>query len=166
MYQLSEYQTTVNALLADEENAPAEAALDVAMNVDSDEEDEEQAMLASMSQNLPKTNQTDDTPMMKEIVVYMNGGLVPGKNLDVLGFWRNHEKQFPLLAKVDTILLSIMLLYNSCKRYIYRLLSIMLLYNSCKRYIYRFITENMNSGQFPARLYIIEYYHTLLAITV
>ena len=106
--------------------------------------------------------------MMKETVVYMNGGLVPGKNLDVLGFWKNHEKQFPLLAKVDTntILLSIILLYNSWKRYIYRLLSIMLLYNSCKRYIYRFITENMNSGQFPARLYIIEYYRTLLAITV
>ena len=41
--------------------------------------------------------------MMKEIVVYMNGGLVPGKNLDVLGFWKNHEKQFPLLAKVDTM---------------------------------------------------------------
>ena len=159
LYQISEYQSTVNALLADEENAPAEAALDVAMNVDSDEEDEEQAMLASMSQNLPKTNQTDDTPMMKEIVVYMNGGLVPGKNLDVLGFWKNHEKQFPLLSKVDTF-------FNINDRYIYRLLSIMLLYNSCKRYIYRFITENMNSGQFPARLYIIENYRTLLAITV
>ena len=30
----------------------------------------------------------------------MSGGLVPGKNLDVLGFWKIHEKQFPLLAKV------------------------------------------------------------------
>ena len=31
LYQLGEYQTTVNSLLADEENAPAEADLDVAM---------------------------------------------------------------------------------------------------------------------------------------
>lgn len=100
LYQLGEYQTTVNSLLADEENAPAEAGLDVAMHVESDEEDEEQAMLASMSQNLPKTAQNEDTPMMKEILAYMSGGLVPGKNLDVLGFWKIHEKQFPLLAKV------------------------------------------------------------------
>ena len=31
LYQLGEYQTTVNSLLADEENAPTEADLDVAM---------------------------------------------------------------------------------------------------------------------------------------
>ena len=83
LYQLAEWQTTVNSLVADEENVSAEAGLDVAMNIDSDD-DEEQAMLASMSQNMPKSNPNDDTPMMKEIVTYVNGGLVPGKNLDVI----------------------------------------------------------------------------------
>ena len=39
-------------------------------------------------------------PMMQEIVAYISGGLLPGKNLDVLSYWKNHAKQFPLLAKV------------------------------------------------------------------
>ena len=103
LYQLSEFNNTVNALVEEEEQVPAEAGLDVGMHLDSDEEDEEQAMLASMSQNMPKPNPNEDTPMMKEIVTYMNGGLVPGKNLDVLAYWKNHEKQFPMLAKVKII---------------------------------------------------------------
>ena len=68
--------------------------------VDSDDEDEEQAMLASMSQAMPRANQNDDSPMMQEIVSFISGGLLPGKNLDVLAYWKQHAKQFPLLAKV------------------------------------------------------------------
>ena len=69
-------------------------------------------MLAFMSQNMPKANLNDDTPMMKEIITYVNGGLVLGKNLDVLAFWRQHEKQFPLLAKVNYIAIN-----NNCSQF-------------------------------------------------
>ena len=100
LYQLSIYNQTVQKMLEDEETATAETGLDVAMQVLDEEEDEEQAMLASMSQNMPKPNNNDDTPMMKEVIAFINGGLVPGKNLDVLAYWKNHEKQFPLLARV------------------------------------------------------------------
>ena len=68
--------------------------------IDSDEEDEDQAMLASMSQAMPKPNKSDDSPMMKEVIAFINGGLIPGKNLDVMAYWKAHEKEFPLLAKV------------------------------------------------------------------
>ena len=37
---------------------------------------------------------------MQEIVSFISGGLLPGKNLDVLAYWKQHAKQFPLLAKV------------------------------------------------------------------
>ena len=67
------------------------------MNVDSDEE---QAMLANMSQAMPKANPNDDSPMMQEVVSYISGGLIPSKNLHVLAYWKQHAKQFPLLAKV------------------------------------------------------------------
>ena len=104
LYQQSIFNETCKSLCQDEESAPIEAGLDVGMNLDSDEEDEEQAMLASMSQGMPKPNQNDDSPMMQEIVSYMSGGLMLGKNLDVLTYWKQHAKQFPLLAKVIQIL--------------------------------------------------------------
>ena len=88
-------------MMIEDENldaAPEEAGLDQAMQVDSD--DEEQAMLASMSQAMPKTTPNEDSPMMQEIVSFVSGGLIAGKNLDVLAYWKAHEKQFPLLAKV------------------------------------------------------------------
>ena len=101
LYQQSIFNDTCKSLCQDEESAPEEAALDVAMHLDSDEEDEEQAMLATMSQAMPKQNLNEDSPMMQEIVTYISGGLVPGKNLDVLAYWKQHSKQFPLLAKVN-----------------------------------------------------------------
>ena len=101
LYQQSIFNDTCKSLCQDEESAPEEAALDVAMHLDSDEEDEEQAMLATMSQAMPKQNLNEDSPMMQEIVSYISGGLVPGKNLDVLAYWKQHSKQFPLLAKVN-----------------------------------------------------------------
>ena len=101
LYQLGIFNQTLQKMVEEEEHAPTEAGLDVAMNVLSDDEDEEQAMLASMSQAMPKANPTDDSPMNKEMIAYINGGLIPGKNLDVMAYWRNHEKQFPLLSKVN-----------------------------------------------------------------
>ena len=100
LYQLSIWNDTCQSLLQDEESASEEVGLDLAMNVASDEEDEEQQMLASMSQAMPKQNQNDDSPMMQEILAYVGGGLIAGKNLDVLAYWKAHAKQFPLLAKV------------------------------------------------------------------
>ena len=99
LYQQSIFNQTCQIMIEDEEGAPEEVGLDVAMHADSDE-DEEQQMLASMSQAMPKSNPNDDSPMMQEIVAYISGGLLPGKNLDVLSYWKNHAKQFPLLAKV------------------------------------------------------------------
>ena len=100
LYQQNIYNATCQSLCEDEEKlVPEEVGLDVAM-VDSDDEDEEQAMLASMSQAMPRANQNDDSPMMQEIVSFISGGLLPGKNLDVLAYWKQHAKQFPLLAKV------------------------------------------------------------------
>ena len=99
LYQLSIFNQTCKLMIEDEEEgSPEEVGLNVAINVDSD--DEEQQMLASMSQAMPKANPNDDSPMMQEIVSYISGGLLPGKNLDVLAYWKNHAKQFPLLAKV------------------------------------------------------------------
>ena len=100
LYQQSIWNQTCQMMIEEEEGAPdQDAGLDQAMQVDSDE-DEEQAMLASMSQAMPKGNPTDDSPMMQEIVSFVSGGLVSGKNLDVLLYWKQHEKQYPLLAKV------------------------------------------------------------------
>ena len=104
LYQQSIFNQTCQIMIEDEEGAPEEVGLDVAMHADSDE-DEEQQMLASMSQAMPKSNPNDDSPMMQEIVAYISGGLLPGKNLDVLSYWKNHAKQFPLLAKVQIYLL-------------------------------------------------------------
>ena len=115
LYQQSIWNATCQSLISDEESAPAEAGLDVAMNVDSDEEDEEQAMLASMSQAMPKANPNAESPMMQEITAFMSGGLVPGKNLDVLAYWKLHEKQFPLLAKVNKLYIYCV---GNLKRYI------------------------------------------------
>ena len=100
LYQQSIFNETCKSLCQDEESAPIEAGLDISMNLDSDEEDEEQAMLASMSQAMPNPNQNDDSPMMQKIVSYMSRELILGKNLDVLAYWKQHAKQFPLLAKV------------------------------------------------------------------
>ena len=104
LYQQNIYNATCQSLCEDEEKlVPEEVGLDVAM-VDSDDEDEEQAMLASMSQAMPRANQNDDSPMMQEIVSFISGGLLPGKNLDVLAYWKQHAKQFPLLAKVVNLI--------------------------------------------------------------
>ena len=100
LYQLNIYNTTVQKMIEEEEKPSADVGLDVAIRFDSDEEDEEQAMLASMSQAMPKPNKSDDSPMMKEVIAFINGGLIPGKNLDVMAYWKAHEKEFPLLAKV------------------------------------------------------------------
>ena len=101
LYQQNIFNQTCQLMIEDEEGPPEELGLDVAMTADSDE-DEEQAMLASMSQALPKANVNDDSPMMQEIVAFVSGGLLPGKNLDVLAYWKNHAKQYPLLKKVHT----------------------------------------------------------------
>ena len=102
LYKLSMYQHTLNNMILDEETPGEEAGLDVAIAIDSDDDDdEEQAMLASMSQAMPRKANNEDSPMMKEMVSFMDEGLIPGKNLDVLAFWRNHEKKYPLLAKVN-----------------------------------------------------------------
>ena len=102
LYQQSIWNATCQSLIEDEESAPAEAGLDVAMHLASDDEDdEEQAMLASMSQAMPRANPNEESPMMQEITAYVSGGLLPGKNLDVLAYWKNHEKVYPLLAKVN-----------------------------------------------------------------
>ena len=100
LYQQSIWNQTCQMMIEDEnlDAAPEEAGLDQAMQVDSD--DEEQAMLASMSQAMPKTTPNEDSPMMQEIVSFVSGGLIAGKNLDVLACWKAHEKHFPLLAKV------------------------------------------------------------------
>ena len=100
LYQLNIYNTTVQKMIEEEEKPSADVGLDFAIRFDSDEEDEEQAMLASMSQAMPKPNKSDDSPMMKEVIAFINGGLIPGKNLDVMAYWKAHEKEFPLLAKV------------------------------------------------------------------
>ena len=47
-----------------------------------------------------KQNNSDDSPMMKEVISLINGGLVPDKNFDVLANWKNDEKRFSLLTKV------------------------------------------------------------------
>lgn len=101
LYQQGIFNQTLQKMVEDEENTtPQDVGLDVAMHVQSDDEDEEQAMLASMSQAMPKPNTSDDSPMTKEMIAFINGGLLPGKNLDVMAYWKAHEKEFPLLAKV------------------------------------------------------------------
>ena len=75
-------------MIEDEETQSAKTGLDVAMQVLDDKEDQEQAMLAPMSQNMPKQNNSDDSPILKEVIGFINEGLVPGKNLDVLAYWK------------------------------------------------------------------------------
>ena len=99
LYQLGLYNSTCESFVLDEEGAPPEVAvLDEAVDADSD--DEEQAMLIRASQGMSDVIPVELTPMGKELAAYRSSGLLPGKNLDVLAYWKNHEKQFPLLAKV------------------------------------------------------------------
>ena len=100
LYQLSIFNITLQKMVEEEENTPIEFGLDVAMHVQSDSEDEEQAMLASMYEAIPKPNTSEDSPMAKEMIAFLNRRLIPGKNLDVMAYWKNHVKRFSLLAKL------------------------------------------------------------------
>ena len=57
LYQLSIYNQTLQKMIEDEETPSAETGMDVSMQVLDEEEDEEQAVLASMSQKHAKTEQ-------------------------------------------------------------------------------------------------------------
>ena len=80
LYQLSIFNQACKLVIEDEEIPPEEAGLDVIINADSDE-DKEQAMLASMPQAVSKANASDESQMMQEIIAFVSGGLIPGKNL-------------------------------------------------------------------------------------
>ena len=66
-----------------------------------DEEDEEQALLVQASQGMMKERRAETSPLEKEQLEFRAGGLVVGKNLDVLKWWSEHDKQLPLCAKLS-----------------------------------------------------------------
>ena len=98
LFKVGLFQPTIDQLITEEEGAPIEAGLDVGMNFD--EDDEEQAMLMQASQGMIEERRLDQTPLEKEWNEFRAGGLVAGKNLDVLLWWSQHEKQFPMLSKI------------------------------------------------------------------
>ena len=65
-----------------------------------DEEDEQQALLMAASQGMAKERRAETSPLEQEWLEFRSGGLVIGKNLDVLKWWFQHEKQFPLLSGI------------------------------------------------------------------
>ena len=65
-----------------------------------DFEDEEQAMLAQFSQGMTTEVRPEISPLAQELLAYRQGAMV--KNVDVLAYWKAHEKQYPLLAQVIT----------------------------------------------------------------
>ena len=52
------------------------------------------------SQGMSEERRVDSSPLEQEWLEFRSGGLVIGKNLDVLKWWSQHEKQFPLLSRI------------------------------------------------------------------
>ena len=77
---------------------PLLGGLDQAMNFD--EDDEEQAVLMQASQGMMEERRLDQTPLEKKWNEFRAGGLVAGKNLDLLLWWSQHEKQFPMFQRL------------------------------------------------------------------
>ena len=61
-------------------------------------DDEEQAMLATFSQGMNVTVESELRPLAQELQHFRKGPAI--YNVDVLAYWKAHEKEFPLLAQV------------------------------------------------------------------
>ena len=98
MYSIGMYNTTLERLVNEEEGTPEDVALNQAVMEDSD--DEEQMLLNQMSQGMASVAAPHaESPMQREINQYRALPML-GKNADVLGFWRDNAKNYPLLCKV------------------------------------------------------------------
>ena len=96
LYRTGKLQQTCSKFLAEHEAPIPVANLDDAVHEDF--EDEEQAMLAEFSQGMTTEVRPDISPLAQELLAYRQGPMV--KNVDVLAYWKAHEKQFPLLSQV------------------------------------------------------------------
>lgn len=98
LFKIGLYNTTLELLRLEEEGTPEEVGLDQAMALDSD--DEEQQLINACSQGMASTSVLgSESPMQREINQYRAMPLVT-KNVDVLNFWKENAKTFPLLVKV------------------------------------------------------------------
>ncbi len=98
MYTIGMYNTTIERLIIEEEGPPEDVGLNQALVEDSD--DEEQMLLNELAQGMATVAAPHaESPMQREINQYRALPML-GKNADVLVFWKDNAKNFPLLSKV------------------------------------------------------------------
>ena len=95
------YKTLLQNFVQDEEGTPESVGLDAAII----DPDEDMVKITQMlTQNAAAMDvpviATNVSPMEQELLHYRSAGLLKGKDLDVLAFWKLNEKTYPLLAKV------------------------------------------------------------------
>ncbi len=101
LFNIGLYNTTIEKLVIEEEGTPEEVGLDNAIMV-ADSDDEEQMLINACSQGM--NTQLAATPnaessIQREINMYRASPILP-KTVDVLNFWRDNAKNYPMLVKV------------------------------------------------------------------
>ena len=97
LYQMGKYNGIIEQLINEEEGAPEAAGLDDAIAIDSD--DEEQRMILESTQAMMIAPTTNESPLTTEINQYRKLPILP-MTVDILAFWRDNQRTFPMLAKI------------------------------------------------------------------
>lgn len=91
------YNSTIEQLITEEEGVPEAAGLDVAIDIDS--MDEEQRMILEATQAMNVVPVSNESPMTTEFNQFRKLPILP-VTVNVLQFWKEHQKTFPMLAKI------------------------------------------------------------------
>ena len=97
LFNVGKYSGTIEQLITEEEGAPEAVGLDEAIAIDSD--DEEQRMILESTQAMNSAPVTNESPLTLEFNQYRKLPILP-MTVDVLKFWQEHERAFPMLAKI------------------------------------------------------------------
>ena len=114
LYKIGLYNTTLEQLVIEEEGTPEEVGLDQAIVVD--DEDEEQMMINLCSQGMATgSTQNYESPIQREINLFRATPNLP-RTTDVLNFWKENCKNYPMLSKVVRKLFCIQATSTSSER--------------------------------------------------
>ena len=97
LFQNGRYNSTIEQLITEEEGVPEAAGLDVAIDIDSD--DEEQRMILEATQAMNVVPASNESPLTVEFNQFRKLPILP-MTVNVLSFWKEHQRTFPMLAKI------------------------------------------------------------------